>query len=611
MRETIAGVDAKLPQLNEEKKAAVAERKFKEAGRLTSELKRLTDQREEADRELSTLLSAIDAAEADAAVQGSELDGRRAALAAHEKETELARMAVLRQAICALRRNLRRLGRAARSRAGSSSRATFADDVDALGRKTASAAVAASAAVETPTGPDPEVDKYTDGFLGIDMDSSGKTPAQTAALELLAGEKDVLMDELNQLCGKHGQDLDLPVETESEDEATAGVPTPPQSELATPRTPTLEPAPAAAAAVAVAAAVAAAAAAAAASSSVSAPRSAPSSPGHDAAASDADAPSIDDDAAAAAGAVAGATGSSAYGADEVSEAGACGELGGADAESNAERAEEALAALAGGIVGTKTAVSGEGAGALDANGGAGAAAAPEPVQVSAEEAAAARAAELSSIARAVLSVSAAIKEKEEVISDAVSREDYDTADAAQADIDSMQEHRERLRARAAELGVTSDEDLAAFFDVAGSAAAAATEPSAAASSVSGPSAFGFLAGDASASSGNADSTGDVAVPAALAGGTGFSFLAGGGVATADTADAISGAGAVSDSSVASALPFIASSAVEAAGPSALPFINAGTAPSTAAAPASASGDDTSDAAAAASSGFSFLTGGSN
>lgn len=50
IRDRIAGIDAKSPQLNEEKRVAVNERKFKEAGRLTSELKRLSDEREIADK---------------------------------------------------------------------------------------------------------------------------------------------------------------------------------------------------------------------------------------------------------------------------------------------------------------------------------------------------------------------------------------------------------------------------------------------------------------------------------------------------------------------------------------------------------------------------------
>ena len=50
IRDRIGGIDAKTPQLNEEKRVAVNERKFKEAGRLTSELKRLADEREVADK---------------------------------------------------------------------------------------------------------------------------------------------------------------------------------------------------------------------------------------------------------------------------------------------------------------------------------------------------------------------------------------------------------------------------------------------------------------------------------------------------------------------------------------------------------------------------------
>ena len=42
-RDVITGIDAKLPALNEEKKAVVAARKFKEAATVQATIKQLTD----------------------------------------------------------------------------------------------------------------------------------------------------------------------------------------------------------------------------------------------------------------------------------------------------------------------------------------------------------------------------------------------------------------------------------------------------------------------------------------------------------------------------------------------------------------------------------------
>jgi len=49
-RKLIHGIDGRVPGLNEEKKAAVAGKKFKEAARVNDELKRLGEQREQAER---------------------------------------------------------------------------------------------------------------------------------------------------------------------------------------------------------------------------------------------------------------------------------------------------------------------------------------------------------------------------------------------------------------------------------------------------------------------------------------------------------------------------------------------------------------------------------
>jgi chromosome segregation ATPase len=99
VRDAIAEIDAQMPQLNEEKKMAVAERWFKEASRIVVELKRLSDDREKKDRELSQVLSSIDSAEADIAKQTAALEAKREALSAMERKTDESRMEVLRDAL--------------------------------------------------------------------------------------------------------------------------------------------------------------------------------------------------------------------------------------------------------------------------------------------------------------------------------------------------------------------------------------------------------------------------------------------------------------------------------------------------------------------------------
>jgi hypothetical protein len=49
-RKLIDGIDGRVPGLNEEKKAAVSGKKFKEAARVNDELKRMGEQREQAER---------------------------------------------------------------------------------------------------------------------------------------------------------------------------------------------------------------------------------------------------------------------------------------------------------------------------------------------------------------------------------------------------------------------------------------------------------------------------------------------------------------------------------------------------------------------------------
>jgi len=94
-------------------------------------------------------------------------------------------------------------------------------------------------------------------------------------------------------------------------------------------------------------------------------------------------------------------------------------------------------------------------------GGEAAAVEDAPARPSPEALAAARALRLRDTARAALADSAAVSEKEGQISEAVGREEYDVADALQADIDALLAHREALLADAEAEGCVSVEELEA------------------------------------------------------------------------------------------------------------------------------------------------------
>jgi len=234
VRATIAAIDGKLPQLNEEKKAAVTERKFKEASRLTAEVKRLSDQREEAERELSTLLSGIDACDHDITAQQAAVAESRARLAEHEAAVDAARVDTLRTALRDIRRHLRHLCRPPRRFTAAGLRRALAKegllapygsltlrDTAALSKRLGELAYAAQ--LEDPTVPDYESPPPpADGALGIAfVGDKALTPVQVACREILEAEREVLLDEFSQLCVKRGNDVDLGRETESEPEPDA------------------------------------------------------------------------------------------------------------------------------------------------------------------------------------------------------------------------------------------------------------------------------------------------------------------------------------------------------------------------------------------------------
>ncbi|RYE84161.1 MAG: hypothetical protein EOO65_02740, partial [Methanosarcinales archaeon] len=178
-RAEMEGVDAKVPALNEEKKAAVAERKFKEASRLTAELKRLSEMREGAERHLSAALTSIDACDADILECAGAVSATQAACVAHGKEADLGRVHVLEETVRDVRRQLRRFMK--------------------------------------PFVLPPLQGDVDDAALSILLDDDGFTPLQRGAQALLIAERDVLADELNQLCLKHGAAVDLEGDAETTD----------------------------------------------------------------------------------------------------------------------------------------------------------------------------------------------------------------------------------------------------------------------------------------------------------------------------------------------------------------------------------------------------------
>jgi chromosome segregation ATPase len=59
-RDAITAIDAKLPGLNEEKKAVVAARKFKDAARVQADIKQLTDEKTEQEAKLAETVKTLE-----------------------------------------------------------------------------------------------------------------------------------------------------------------------------------------------------------------------------------------------------------------------------------------------------------------------------------------------------------------------------------------------------------------------------------------------------------------------------------------------------------------------------------------------------------------------
>jgi len=203
---TIHNIDASIPALNEEKKRAVADKKFKEAGRINDELKRLSDQREEAVKELSTCTTGVDAAEAELAGAGATLEALRSAAASTERKSDLERCELLKEAVRALSVQVRDLSKPRRL-------ATLTPTVSEIDAHTL-------APISSNEDAEAAEDEALAATLAIEINKdSGMSSTQHAAVELLAAERDLLTEELNLLCSRHGVSSDIgplpaPVENE-------------------------------------------------------------------------------------------------------------------------------------------------------------------------------------------------------------------------------------------------------------------------------------------------------------------------------------------------------------------------------------------------------------
>jgi IgA-specific serine endopeptidase len=205
---TIHNIDASIPALNEEKKRAVADKKFKEAGRINDELKRLSDQREEAVKELSTCTTGVDAAEAELSGAGATLTALRSAALSTERTSDLERCELLKKAIRALSIQVRNLSKSRR-------KAILTPTVTEIDAQTL-VPLASNSEAEVAE------DEAQASTLAIEINKdTGMSSIQHAAVELLSAERDLLLEELNILCARHGVSSDigqLPAQEEEEEE---------------------------------------------------------------------------------------------------------------------------------------------------------------------------------------------------------------------------------------------------------------------------------------------------------------------------------------------------------------------------------------------------------
>jgi hypothetical protein len=185
-RERIAALDAKLPALNEEKKLAVGERKFKEAGRLTEEIKKCTTDREAAEKELSGTLVDVDSCEVEMTKAEEALGKAKEALNVASVGADIARAGDIKEILISLRAVISKV-----------------DRFRLLPRS------------KSPSWSHPEVTSI--GLEG--PDENGLSTSQYAAIEMLGCERDIYTEELQTLANSYPKgiiSIDLPAHVEEE-----------------------------------------------------------------------------------------------------------------------------------------------------------------------------------------------------------------------------------------------------------------------------------------------------------------------------------------------------------------------------------------------------------
>jgi hypothetical protein len=374
-------------------------------------------------RELSTCTTGVDAAEEELGRASSTLAALRKTAEDKEREVDLARVELLKAAVRALSVAARSIGQKRRAKAP----VATIREVDPVSLTLLAPGEKAPDVSDGEEEPDDEA-------LGIEVDG-GQSVAQTAAVELLTAERDLLTEELNVLAARTGTSADIgplpPLDAEAADEddadaaGTAGDSTP--SANAVPASSVSVAAPSSSSPPSPSDAAGAASTSASASASIlSSFATGSSSAGADAAAEDASAgPSSLLSSFGVESVGAGADVVSAGGFDGGSSIFAG--LGSSSASSEPAIPEVSGFGLPGFGIGTPGAdtVNVEIGDADDAEEGAGAGMGAGAA--SGADAEAARLEELQTLARVVSNVYAAVQEKNGIIEEAVGREDFETA----------------------------------------------------------------------------------------------------------------------------------------------------------------------------------------
>jgi chromosome segregation ATPase len=207
LQKVIDGLDAKEPQLAEEKKRAVAEKKFKEAGRLKEEGEKMLVAREKASKELGDCTSGIDGCDHDAVALEEGVAAAKAALAAAERTGDAARAVALDEAIrsaarCALALSARRAPPAIAATIGLVDAASLAPLAPAAHAAADASADASNAelCIEAPE---------EEGSSGRGGGGHWTSSVQVSARDMVEAERDVLVEEAVAVAGRLGRPFNL------------------------------------------------------------------------------------------------------------------------------------------------------------------------------------------------------------------------------------------------------------------------------------------------------------------------------------------------------------------------------------------------------------------